>query len=757
MMAESQAVASQALKKQDDQLTCAICLDAFKDPKLLQCFHVYCKDCLQRLVVQDRQGQLSLRCPTCRQSTLLPPATGVSGLQPAFHINHQSEIQDALEKVKKPQNIICGKCTKSQRPATSYCRDCGDFICAVCTDIHSEWDAFARHDVVPLDQLKNKVEQLDALKRVTLYCSIHEGKELELYCDACEELICLHCTVGKHSGPEHRYTLIGDTFEKYKTTVLPSLERIENLVEVVNRAVEQIDQQSAEVCNQQATTKVEVQQSFQQLYEQLDQRKAEIIRQLDQFVDQKLKNLATQRDEIETVQLRLIRCLTFIKSSLTTENKVESVKMKDAVTKQIKEVSENFNPEELKPCELANLKFTPLSEFIQNYQQFGNIYLSVTSPRKSYATGKGLEVAKVGERATAVLHIVNPEEKPCSTSLETITCKLIDESDLSNQTKCTVKNVQDGEYKINYQPTSRGRHQLHIKVEEEHIKGSPFNVTVKLPVKKLGTPMKIISCGVKKPRGVTVNQQGEIIVAEYSAPCVSIFSPTGEKLKSFGIQGSEAGQFNTPHAVAIDGNENMLVVDEGNSCIQKFTSDGTFIQARGVGGSEFDRPLGVAIAPNGGKIVVAEFGSNHVQVLNPDLTYAARIGSGGSGNGQFSSPYDVAFDNTGEKIYVTDSGNNRIQVLTIDGQFIRQFGKKGNDSDQVSYPAGISIDGSSLVYVTERNNHCVSVFTCEGKFLTSFGCYGSGPGQFSSPRGVAMDKNGVLYVSDTDNNRVQLF
>ena len=111
-MAESQAVAKQALKKLEDQLTCAICLDAFKDPKLLQCFHVYCKDCLQRLVVQDRQGQLSLRCPTCRQSTLLPPATGVSGLQPAFHIHHLFEIQDALEKVKEPQKAHMDAHTK---------------------------------------------------------------------------------------------------------------------------------------------------------------------------------------------------------------------------------------------------------------------------------------------------------------------------------------------------------------------------------------------------------------------------------------------------------------------------------------------------------------------------------------------------------------------------------------------------------------------------------------------------------------------
>ena len=113
-MAESHSVAKQALKKLEDQLTCAICLNAFKDPKLLQCFHVYYKDCLQRLVVADGQGQLSLRCPTCRQSTLLSPGTSISDLQPAFHIHHLFEIQDALEKVKEPQKVMCGKCKKTK-------------------------------------------------------------------------------------------------------------------------------------------------------------------------------------------------------------------------------------------------------------------------------------------------------------------------------------------------------------------------------------------------------------------------------------------------------------------------------------------------------------------------------------------------------------------------------------------------------------------------------------------------------------------
>ena len=182
-MAESQAVAKQALEKLEDQLTCAICLDAFKDPKLLQCFHVYCKDCLQQLVVTDRQGQLSLCCPTCRQSTLLPPATGVSGLQSAFLIHHLFEIQDALKKVKDPKKVQCEKCTVTTRTATNFCRDCGEFICEMCTKIHKEWKELSKHEVVSMEQIQSNVKQLVPPKKVTLYCSLHEGMKFDLYCE----------------------------------------------------------------------------------------------------------------------------------------------------------------------------------------------------------------------------------------------------------------------------------------------------------------------------------------------------------------------------------------------------------------------------------------------------------------------------------------------------------------------------------------------------------------------------------------------
>ena len=757
-MAESHAVAKQALEKLEDQLTCAICFNAFKDPKLLQCFHVYCKDCLQQLVITDRQGQLSLRCPTCRQSTLLPSTTGVSGLQPAFHIHHLMEIQEALKKIKEPKKVTCGKCRKSPQPATNYCRDCGEFICSVCSTVHSQWGDFINHKVVAIEQLEQNVEQFDALKKVTLYCSLHPGKELELYCDTCGELICHNCTVNKHCRPEHKYDLVGDTFQRYKAEIIASLEPVEKQLGVASKALGQFDLRSHELDDLQVAIEGNIHQQIRQLQELLEARKAELIDQLQQLIQVKKKNLAAQKNEVETVHAQLASCLSFVRESLRTGSQGEVIKMKKAVVKQIKEMTDNFKPDMLPPCEPANVKFIASTEVTQVCQQFGRVFLQQISLEKCNATGKGLEVAKPGERATAVLHVVDQKGKACSTPVETLTCELVSER-TGEKIDCFVKKTEAiGQYEISYQATSRGRHQLHIKVEGEHIKGSPFLVTVKLPVQKLGTPIKTIR-GVKGPWGVAINQRGEIIVTECGGHCISIFSSTGEKLRRFGSKGSGHGQFSGLHGVAVDDDSNILAVEDEGCRIQKFTSTGKFIKAvgrRGKNQLEFKIPIGVVVHPLNKRIYVADRGNHRIQILNPDLTFSSSFGSQGSGSGQLSYPWDVAFDSHGN-VYVADSDNNRIQVFTAEGQFLRKFGKEGSGNGELNFPASISIDSEDVVYVTENNNHRVSVFTCEGEFLTSFGKRGGGPGQFHHPREIAIDKNGVVYISDMSNNRLQLF
>ena len=65
-----------------------------------------------------------------------------------------------------------------------------------------------------------------------------------------------------------------------------------------------------------------------------------------------------------------------------------------------------------------------------------------------------------------------------------------------------------------------------------------------------------------------------MVVAEWLGDRVSVFSPCGEKIWSFGRRGSRSGQVWYPREVAADGEGNILVADSENHRIQKFSSEG---------------------------------------------------------------------------------------------------------------------------------------------------------------------------------------
>lgn len=80
------ATQTAVIEKVKEDLNCLVCLDAYSDPKQLQCHHVFCRGCLEGLVKQNQQGQSFVSCPTCRKDTPVP-AEGVASISSAFRVN----------------------------------------------------------------------------------------------------------------------------------------------------------------------------------------------------------------------------------------------------------------------------------------------------------------------------------------------------------------------------------------------------------------------------------------------------------------------------------------------------------------------------------------------------------------------------------------------------------------------------------------------------------------------------------------------
>ena len=118
-------MAEDILKSLEDELKCSICIDTYTDPKLLQCHHFYCLQCLNGLVEKDQQGHHVLTCPNCRQVTLVPVG-GIESLPTAFHIN-------SLLEILRRSATISYCFVHDDQKSEFYCVSCQEFICGKCT------------------------------------------------------------------------------------------------------------------------------------------------------------------------------------------------------------------------------------------------------------------------------------------------------------------------------------------------------------------------------------------------------------------------------------------------------------------------------------------------------------------------------------------------------------------------------------------------------------------------------------------------
>ena len=80
------------------------------------------------------------------------------------------------------------------------------------------------------------------------------------------------------------------------------------------------------------------------------------------------------------------------------------------------------------------------------------------------------------------------------------------------------------------------------------------------------------------PTGVAVASDGEVYVSDgYGNSCVHRFSADGRHLQTWGRPGAEPGEFTTPHAVWVDRQNRVLVLDRENNRVQVFDRDGAYL------------------------------------------------------------------------------------------------------------------------------------------------------------------------------------
>ena len=180
----------------EKDITCTVCLDNFKEPKVLRCCHTFCKSCLER-IIEKAKVKTNLVCPQCRAEHTIPP-NGPEGFLTDFSL--LSELSKSLtsdvESGKSPRSVdVCGECDSSD-VAVAFCSVCHSYLCSACLNIHKKLKHFRNHKVTSLECLGQEVVSKD--ETIFLHCHEHVEEPLKVFCKTCQLLVCCQCITESH-------------------------------------------------------------------------------------------------------------------------------------------------------------------------------------------------------------------------------------------------------------------------------------------------------------------------------------------------------------------------------------------------------------------------------------------------------------------------------------------------------------------------------------------------------------------------------
>lgn len=735
-------IVEKGLEKLAQEITCSVCQQHFRDPRVLPCSHYFCGECIRALASAAGTGR-PFACPAagCRRSTVLPD--GDPGRLPAvFFIKRLAELHSRMSKIERKTEAPCEMC--SGEKAEAFCRQCSEFICGDCAHSHRKMKAkYPDHQVVTLAELREggaRLLPLAVKPAPPQKCSDH-CEDIKLYCFDCCQLICRDCTVIDHA--QHKYEFIKKSVSQCRQSLQDSLTPLGKLVGDISEATKRIQVVKSDVSSQGGYIREHVEQSFDEMIEILQQRKQQLLDQTTGLVQSKLDTLAAQEKGLGVVAAELQNLADFVHRNLDTVTDEDLLSIHQQLLSRVAEKLEESEKTSLTPTEVANLAVSiSCSEEIASVcQNRARVYLFPVKDRTQ------VHMAELGQVTTNYI-IDSSDQSP--KKMEDAQAKLTSLVD-SSTIPAKVSQAGKGLYEVTYCPQVRGRHELSIEVNGNRVSYSPFLVFVKIPPSLLGEPLQVIE-GLRHPYAAAFNSEQELLVTESG----------GQRIRA--VKNSEKepevrdfAEISNPTGLALDRDDTTYVVNVSNHSVSKHSRDGRRLEVAGREGSqqgEFSHPSGIAVIGN--EVYVCDRNNSRIQVFDKHLSYIRSFGCHGNNTGELHWPYDLTPGLDGH-IYVTDCDNHRVQIFDPEGHFVHAFGSRGAEKGCLKRPMGICLGTDQLLYVTEYGNHRISVFKTTGEFVHCFCTYGNKKGELCYPVGVAIDRDGFVYICDQGNNRIQVF
>ena len=464
-------------------LTCTVCLDSFKEPKVLPCCHTFCKSCLER-ILEKAKLKTNLVCPQCRAEHKVPP-NGPEGFLTDFSLLELNKsLTSDLESDSPHDQFVCGDCDSSDA-AVAFCSVCHSYLCSACVNIHKKLKSLRNHKVTSLECLDQAVVAKD--EAITLHCREHMEEPLKVFCKTCRVLVCYQCIAESHAEG-HKFGPINEQTRREVEITLEALARKawQNLTEFEEN-LKYIKEVEALAANRPAGLTTAINETFDSLVAALEARRTQLLKQADGKCDKDLKELWAQKDYVETVVVSLSSALAFVERAVQCCRDVEFLSLCSQAISRLKELEEcKWDSTTVETVDCMQQRFIggdhatypasvgEITESVNVSRITGKMHIMHVDVSLKYNSTKW----RVNETRELTVKVVARavRSKKCYDIR-------VDPSDVKAQTgnkskKLPVRKKKNGDCVISFTPTRLGQHHISVCLNKLQVKTKLFYILV---------------------------------------------------------------------------------------------------------------------------------------------------------------------------------------------------------------------------------------------------------------------------------------
>ena len=522
---------TKVLENLEADVTCGICYEQYREPKLLPCAHYFCRRCVKR-VAQHADGK-PFPCPICQEMTTLPPH-GVDELPSAFFVEHLLAVHRAFdankEELRGPRKMTCDVC-KSEG-VTSFCKECDQFLCTPCLENHQTTAVYAQHQLMSIEELRARRENSGRSRNMSLLgrsdstasyagrpfvsaqnsvdkkgkqytlCTKHPDEPIKVYCRTHDMLVCRDCTIYDHPRPDCKTGFIRDEAPKARRALADALVPVEEAHKSILAAESDLVAIHERVCAQEAEQLEAVRLLFEDVRTRVSHCEDTLLGGVEAVSQGKKDMLTSQKELLQISKQEVKTSIDAVQQDIDNLMDDEILMSYRQLEVKIQKEIAHHHYRNLEPDAHADMiRLGPsLDDFPTKrglaYPRMDQRHLRIEPPEKIF----------VGSKVDYKIHVpysIGDEVEVEVQSLVDEGCVIRAKVVPWREKEVVLREVVVARYDVTFTPRVRGHHKLSTKINGQELPGSPFKPFAHIHPTHLGFVVRQ-SGEAGKPYGIAI-------------------------------------------------------------------------------------------------------------------------------------------------------------------------------------------------------------------------------------------------------------